>query len=455
VQFALLAGPLLTMLDSSVVNVAVAPIAADLHASLNAVQWTVSGYLLALGAGLAATAYLSRRFGTLPIYLLSLAGFTLASAACAGAPDVAVLIGARLVQGLAGAPMVPLAMSMLLGGAGQARAISPAAGIMLFAAPALGPALGGALIGLGSWRWIFLVNVPIGALGTLAARRIPPALAPGKQTEERFDTPGFLLLATGVTAALYGASEGGTAGWGASGTWEPLAAGAVLLGCYGSWETRHAHPVLDLTVLRSRIPALAMALTAVASVVTFAAVFLLPVFMESVQQHSAIATGLALLPQGIITGISTVAGQHLLKGISVRATVVTGFAVLAATSAGLLLIGAHTSLAVTAIILSGRSAAVGLVITPLLFALTQPLEPRQLGDANTLFNIGQRLAGSLGIALVAALYAARARSAMPVAGLHETGLLLTVLAALAIPGAAFLPKTRNITSRSPEVPRVT
>ena len=240
VQFALLAGPLLTMLDSSIVNVAVAPIAAGLHAPLDAVQWSVSGYLLALGAGLAATAYLARRFGTLPVYLLSLGGFTFTSAACAGAPDAAVLIGARLVQGLAGAPMVLLAMSMLLGGAGQARAVSPAAGIMLFAAPALGPALGGALIELGSWRWIFLVNLPVGALATLAARRIPAALAPGSQTEERFDAPGFVLLAAGVTAALYGASEGGAAGWGAGRTWPPLAAGAVLLGCYARWQARRA-----------------------------------------------------------------------------------------------------------------------------------------------------------------------------------------------------------------------
>ena len=115
VQYALLAGPLLSMLDSSIVNVAVEPIARELHARLTIVQWTVSGYLLALGAGLAGTAYLARRFGTLPVYRVSVIAFTVASALCALAPDAGVLVAARIVQGLVAAPLVPLALSMLLG----------------------------------------------------------------------------------------------------------------------------------------------------------------------------------------------------------------------------------------------------------------------------------------------------------------------------------------------------
>ena len=143
------------MLDSSIVTVAVEPIARELHASLTTVQWAVSGYLLALGAGLAGTAYLARRFGTLPVYRTSVIAFTIASAMCALAPDAGFLIGARVVQGLVAAPLVPLAMSMLLGGSGSARSFSPLAGIMLFLGPALGPTIGGALIGAGGWRTIF------------------------------------------------------------------------------------------------------------------------------------------------------------------------------------------------------------------------------------------------------------------------------------------------------------
>jgi MFS family permease len=122
VQYALLAGPLLSMLDSSIISVAAEPIARELQASLTTVQWAVSGYLLALGAGLAGTAYLARRFGTLPVYRASVIAFTAASALCALAPDAGVLVGARIVQRLVAAPLVPLAMTMLLGpmkGAGE------------------------------------------------------------------------------------------------------------------------------------------------------------------------------------------------------------------------------------------------------------------------------------------------------------------------------------------------
>jgi MFS family permease len=126
VQYALLAGPLLSMVDSSIVNVAAEPIARALHASLGTVQWTVSGYLLGLGTGLAGTAYLARRYGTVPVYQVSLAAFTAASALCALSPGIGALIAFRAVQGLVAAPLVPLAMSMLLGkGAGPGRSRWP------------------------------------------------------------------------------------------------------------------------------------------------------------------------------------------------------------------------------------------------------------------------------------------------------------------------------------------
>jgi predicted MFS family arabinose efflux permease len=177
-------------------------------------------------------------------------------------------------------------------------------------------------------------------------------------------------------------------------------------------------------------------------VITFAAVFLLPVFAQAVQGHSAAATGLALLPQGVITGVGTVLGQRLLTRVSIRATVVAGFAILTVASLGLLAIGSQTPLAVTAAILAGRAAAIGLVITPLLFAITSELRPAELADANTLFNICQRIAGALGIGLIVALFAAQARTAGPVAALHDTGLILTAIAAVAAVAAILLPAGR-------------
>ena len=446
-QYALLAGPLLSMLDSSVVNVAVEPIGRELHAGLTTVQWTVSGYLLALGAGLAGTAYLARRFGTLPVYRVSVIAFTVASAMCALAPDARVLVAARVVQGLVAAPLVPLAMSMLLGGRG-ARSISPLAGIMLFLGPALGPTVGGALIGAAGWRSIFLINVPVGALAALAVRSIPAALAPARTTGARFDLPGLILLSAGLTGLLYGSSQGAASGWGSAATLVALAAGGALFACYIGWALRRDQPALDLSLARQRVPALSMALCALASVVTWAAVFLLPVFVQSVQGRSALAAGLALAPQGLITGLSTALAPHLLAKLTVRVTVLAGFAVLATASLGLLLITATTPLWLIAVILACRSVSIGLVINPLLQALIAPLPPEQLGDANTLFNTWQRIAASFGIGLIAALYTAQTQARGPVPALHLTGVLLAAIAAVGTFAALALPPTRNVSVAS-------
>jgi EmrB/QacA subfamily drug resistance transporter len=444
VQYALLAGPLLSMVDSSIVNVAVEPIARELHAGLTIVQWTVSGYLLALGAGLAGTAYLARRFGTLPVYRASVTAFTVASALCALAPDAAVLVAARVLQGLVAAPLVPLAMSMLLGRAtGAGRSVSNLAGVMLFLGPALGPTVGGALIGAAGWRAIFLINVPFGALAAFAVRFVPAALAPGRTTGARFDLPGLILLGAGLTGLLLGASQGAASGWGSAATLAPLAAGAVLLAGYTGWALRRDQPALDLSLARQPVPALSMALSALASVVTWAAVFLLPVFMQSVQGHSALAAGLTLLPQGLITGLSTTLAPRVLTGLTIRVTVLAGFAVLALASLGLFLVTAATPLWLIAVILAGRSVSIGLVINPLLQALTEPLRPDQLGDANTLFNTWQRIAGSFGIGLLAALYVTRAHVHGPVPALHLVGMVLAIIAATGALASLLLPATPN------------
>jgi EmrB/QacA subfamily drug resistance transporter len=430
-QLGLLMGPLLTMVDSSIVNVAAADIGAALRTGLGAVQWVVSGYLLALAAGLAASAYLARRFGTVRVYVCSLVGFVVASAACALSPNVTVLIVTRAVQGLVGAPLVPLAMSLLLGGQGITRRIPVAAGLLFFLAPALGPTLGGLIIAAGGWRWIFLVNVPLGLAGLLGLRRLPAEAAAPADPAARFDPVGLALLATGLTLILYGASRATGTSWTSPGTGLTLLSGAALLTGYVLWAMRRVQPAVDLTLLRHGRSALALGLSVVSSVVAFAAVFLLPVFTQTVQRHSALATGVALLPQGVITGLGTALGQRLATRISVRTLVAAGFALLAVASAGLLLLNAGTPLWATAAILAGRAVAIGFGITPLLYAMLEPLTDGQLADGNTVFNIAQRLGGSIGVSVLASLLTARGAIVGSVAALHEIGVVLTALAAAA------------------------
>jgi len=445
-QYAMLAGPLLSMLDSSVVNVAAEPIARSLHASLGTVQWAVSGYLLALGTGLAGTAYLARRFGTLPVYRASLVAFTAASALCAVAPGIGALIGFRAAQGLVAAPLVPLAMSMLLGKSGKARSMSPVAGILLFAAPAFGPTVGGALIGAAGWRLIFAINVPFGVAATWAARQLGGSGRADKRNtghrsgKSEFDLFGLALLAAGLLLLLLGASEGGTAGWGSAFCLGPLLAGAVLLAAYVPWASRRARPALDLSLARRPVAALAMGLCALASVVTWAAVFLLPVFVQSVQGRSALAAGLAMAPQGLVTGLSTALGARVLTRFTLRSTVCCGFFVLGVASLLVEVVGAGTPLWVVSLILAGRSASIGLIISPLLAALP----PERMEDASTLFNVVNRVAGSFGIGLLASLYAVLARSAGgPVYALHVSGIVIACVAGLGAVAALALPAVAN------------
>jgi EmrB/QacA subfamily drug resistance transporter len=463
VRLCFLAGPMLSMIDSSVVNVAVPSIVGGLHTSLGTAAWAVSGYLLGLACGLAATPWLARRYGTLPAYGAALLAFTLASAACALVPSVALLIAARVVQGLAGAPMVPLAMSLILGPAragDRTRGMPASAGVVLFAAPALGPAVGGLLIGTFGWRSVFLVNLPIGLLalaGVRAARRALVAsgdraagLLTGGDRAARLDVPGLLLLAAGLGLATYGASKGPALGWLSAGAAPAWAGGLALAGAYVVRERRpatgrRAPAPVSLSLLRSPARALTLALACIASVVLFAVLFLAPVFLQQIQHHSTAVTGLVLLPQGIVMGLASWLGSVLIERGRARPAVITasvagGFALLAASTLGLLLLGPATPLWVTTVLLCGRGAALGLTVQPLVMALidgSPALPASAMPDANTLFNMAERLSGSFGIALLATLYASRAAATGdPVAALHDCALVLTVAAAVGAVAAA-------------------
>ncbi len=418
VVLALAAGPFLSMVDSSIVNVAVPDIGSSLLVPLVEVQWTVSAYLLALSSGLAGTAWLVKKVGARPIYLAALAGFTAASAACALAPSIQLLIAARAAQGLLGAPLIPIAMGALMSGGAttstnrserkQGQVAILVMGILLFAAPAAGPALGGVLIGTFGWPAIFLVNVPFGILGLLGALRWRADRA--SDDASAFDPIGMLLLAGGLGLALYGAGQGPTAAWTAQDVWPFWSSGLLLVVVYVAWALRSSNPALNLRLLFDRQAAVTIVLSALVAVVSFAALFLLPVFMQSVQRHTALQAGLALLPQGVVMGIGTFVGQLVANSGRLRLAAVAGAATLAVTTASLLLIGAGTPAWLTGLLLCGRGLAFGLATQPLLMTWMARLKGPDVADGSTLFNVVQRVAGSFGIGLLSTLFASRVQS---------------------------------------------
>ncbi len=428
-RYGLLIGPVLSMLDSSIVNVAVPDIARELTSPLDSVQWVVSGYLLSLAVALALTAYAARRFGTMPTYMVSMALFVVASAACAFAPTIEVLIAARVVQGFVGAPLVPLALSILLGKDGIGGGKIPlSAAFVLFLAPALGPTIGGLLIGAGGWRWVFLVNVPVGALGLLLLLRLRRGVGAPAEPDTHFDPVGFVLLAAGLVATLLGATRGTNNGWDHAAPYLLGVGGLALLAGYVAWARRRPDPALRLDVVRGGQSVLALGLQVLSSVIAFGTVFLMPVFTQEVQGHTALATGLALLPQGVVMGLGTVLGQKMAARMSLRRLVTLGFAVLAGSSAFMLALTETTPLWATALMLCGRALAAGFVTTPLLIAFLAPLREGELADGNALYNITQRLGGSVGVSILGSVAAGGAGVAGRLDSFHLVGAILVALA---------------------------
>jgi EmrB/QacA subfamily drug resistance transporter len=404
--FVLLSGSLLSMIDSSVVNVAVPDISRQLGAPLTTVQWTVSGYLLALAATLPVSAYLGVRFGTTRMYGLSLAAFTVASAACAIAQTAPELIAARAVQGVAAAPLVPLSLNLIFGRS-NTKDLPISAGLVLFLGPALGPTVGGLLVSTWGWPSIFLVNLPIGLAALLLHGRLRrEGFTNDVDRTIRFDPFGLALLSIGLAAASYGTSEAPSRGW-----WSPTAApywigGVALLGAYVLWALRRREPAVDLRLLRSARTALTTGLCVLASVAMFGVLFLLPVLVQTIQGYGALLSGLVLLPQGIVMGLSTAVARNL-TGARMRWGIILGFLAVAVTSLMLIFVQVDTPLWIVALIMAGRGLGVGLIIQPLLTDMLAGLPERDMAHANTLFQVGQRLGGSIGVSLLATLFSLR------------------------------------------------
>jgi EmrB/QacA subfamily drug resistance transporter len=399
------------MLDTSIVNVAVPVLAHDLHSDLAVVQWAVSAYLLAMGAALSVSAYMAKRLGTKAAYIASLAGFTIASVLCAVAPTIEVLIGARILQGATGAALLPISMSMLMGGNSQQTRgqIPPIVGVMLLAAPALGPTAGGALIGAFGWPSIFLVNVPFGILGIVGVLRLGPEIASPADRRARFDPLGMVMLGAGLAIGLFGLSIAQQHGWFSAGVWPFWAGGVALLSLYVLWANRIEHPAVDLGLIRGVQSAIGMALIVIATVVLVAVLFLMPVYVQAIQGFSALHAGLILLPQDIVMAAGFVLSNKLSQQGRARASAVGGAILLTATTALLLTLTLTTPSWLVAVILAGRGLALALIIQPLLDALMLRIPQSKLADANTLFNVVQRVAGSFAIALLATLLEQRER----------------------------------------------
>ncbi|MBU3062247.1 DHA2 family efflux MFS transporter permease subunit [Nocardia sp. NEAU-G5] len=451
----LLAGIFITTLDFFIVNVALPATQADLHASSSQIQFIVAGYGLALAAGLITAGRLGDLYGRRRLFGAGMALFTLASLACGIAPNAGILVGARVVQGLAAALLMPQVLAIIntvYTGELQAKAFN-AFGLAIGFGGVFGQLIGGVLIdadiaGMG-WRSIFLINVPVGAVAVLLTPRLIPESKAAAGA--RLDLVGTVLVALGLVAIVLPLVQGRQQGW-PEWTWLCLAAAVPLLGgfIYSQHRlgVRGGSPLIQLSLFRQRAFSAGMATSLVYSMMMASFFLVLALYLQNGRGLTALNSGLIFLPLGIGYFVASATSGKVaqLLGRQVlalgAAVVALGYALLAVTADE---IGAHGSVGwlIPGLLISG--AGMGFVMAPLPAIVLAGVEPEAAAAASGVLSTSQQAGGAIGVAIIGvvfynALDAHRAAGGFP----HAFGLgleLLIGLGVLVVALVQLLPRT--------------
>ncbi|HVV09647.1 DHA2 family efflux MFS transporter permease subunit [Amycolatopsis sp.] len=399
-------GAVMAILDTTVVNVALQALTLQFQTSLDTIQWVVTGYLLALATVIPVTGWACDRFGTKRPYLLSIGLFLLGSVLAGMAWNIESLIAFRVLQGLGGGMLMPAGMTIMTRAAGPHRVgrVMAVLGVPMLLGPIGGPILGGWLVDAVSWRWIFYINVPIGAVAFLLAWRILPKDAP--RATEKFDFPGMLMLSPGLALLIFGVSkipaEGGI---GSPSVWLPGLVGLALIVAFVLRATRIPNPLVDLKLFKDRTFAVAMITMTFFMVAFMGAMLVLPTYFLLVRGESALQAGLLLAPQGIGAMITMPIGGRLADKIGPGKIVLPGIVVILAGLAVFTQVGADTSYPLLLAGLFVMGLGMGMTMMPISAAALQTLTQRSVARASTSMNIIQQAAGGIGAAVVSIILA--------------------------------------------------
>ena len=327
-----LIGTFMVILDSTIVTVALDPIGQSMN-SRSGVEWIVTAYLLAVGVVQPATGWLADRIGRKPVFIASMVLFASGSLACAVAPNLGMLILFRTLQGLGGGAMLPVGMAIIyeLFPPDRRGAAMGVWGVAAMAAPAIGPGLGGWLVTQLSWRWLFLINVPIGVIGTVLALRL--LRNTGFRERRRFDWIGTALIVAGLVPLLLALSEGSNWGWQTTKTIGFLVVGLVLLVAFGIWVlTKADHPLVDLRMFKIPTFSVTTAIICLLTLSQYGRLVFVPYELESLRHLTPLHTGLLLTPTAIGAAIMMPIGGRLADRIGARLPVTVGLIPVAAST---------------------------------------------------------------------------------------------------------------------------
>jgi DHA2 family multidrug resistance protein len=403
---------ILEVLDTSVANVAVPHIAGNLSASTDEATWVLTSYLVSNAIVLPMTGWLSGFFGRKRFLIACIAFFTLASAACGAATTLGFLIFARVAQGAAGGALQPLSQAILMESfppakRGMAMAVF---GLGVVVAPIIGPVLGGWITDNYSWRWIFFINVPLGALAMLMSQAFvedPPYLRDAHENRGgKIDYVGFGVLAIWLGTLQIILDRGQEDDW-FNATWVCWASLTSVLSLVFLivWELRVEHPLVDIRVFRSRNFAMGTLLMTVVGVVLYSTTALLPLFLQGLMGYPALNSGMAMSPRGMGAVCSLLVVGALVSRIDARLLIGLGFLTLAYAVSGFGNINLEiaTRNVMWPNVLSGL--AMGFIFVPLTITSMGGLPNEQMGNAAGVYNLMRNIGGSIGIAMATTLVA--------------------------------------------------
>jgi EmrB/QacA subfamily drug resistance transporter len=434
----------MVVLDVTIINVALPQMRAALHMSTAGQQWVVNAYALTFAGFLMLGGRAADLFGRKRVFLLGLAGFTLFSFLGGLAQSSGELIAARAAQGIGGAVLAPASLSLLTATFTEPHERRRALGVWSATAASGAPGgliAGGLLTSLIGWRWVLFVNVPVGiAVFLVALRSLEESTG---QIERRgLDVAGALTVTGGMAALIYGIVGTDSHPWGSARTLGTIGAGLLILALFVAIEARVAsNPIVPLRTFRRRSLSVANLLSTAVGAVVFGTYFFISLYLQQVRDYSPLHAGLAFLPIGLFTLVGALIASRLVRRIGIRPQLVLAPLLTAAAVIALSFIGPHSSYVTALLIpLVVAGLGIGLSFVPMTLAATMGVPTQEAGLASGLLNTSRQLGGALGLAALAAVSAAAARTqlahgATPAAALtHGYGRALLIAGLVSIAG---------------------
>jgi EmrB/QacA subfamily drug resistance transporter len=403
-------GAIMSILDITVVSVALETFQREFDKTAAQVAWTMTGYTLALATVIPMTGWAADRFGTKRLYLTAITLFTLGSVLCAFANSLEMLVAFRVLQGLGGGMLMPLGMTILTRAAGPERIgrVMAVLGVPMLLGPIFGPILGGLLIDIASWHWIFIINLPIGVGALVYALEVLPKDDP--TPTETFDWWGMLMLSPGLAAFLYGISSIPAAEAEHGTMWTAQVAvftvvGLLLIAAFVPWALarRNPHPLIDLRLFQHRTMTIAVLAMSLFAISFFGASLLFPLYFQQVRGEEALAAGALLAPQGIGAMITMPIAGLLADKIGPGKVVLSGIAVITVGMAMFATLDESTSYAFLMASLFVMGLGMGSTMMPIMSAALATLKEHTIARGSTLMNIVQQVAASIGTAVFTVL----------------------------------------------------